>query len=41
MKANDLKLRGVNEIGKGKFEIKEFKPYMTCENFIDCILDYT
>ena len=38
MKANDLVLRVVNEIEEGKFEIKEFKPYMSYESFIGCIL---
>ena len=38
MKAKDFKLRVVNEIGEGKFKIKEFKPYMNYESFIGCIL---
>lgn len=38
MKAKDLTLRVVNEIEKGKFEIKEFKPYMTYGSFVGCIL---
>lgn len=38
MKAKELKLRVVNEIEEGKFEIKEFKPYMTYESLIGCIL---
>ena len=38
MKAKDLILRVVNEVEKGKFEIKEFKPYMNYENFIGTIL---
>ena len=38
MKANDLVLRVVNEVEEGKFEIKEFKPYMSYESFIGCIL---
>lgn len=38
MKAKDLILKVVNETEEGKFEIKEFKPYMTYENFVGCIL---
>lgn len=38
MKAKDLVLRVVNEIEEGKFEIEEFKPYMSYESFIGCIL---
>ncbi|WP_010295949.1 YopX family protein [Clostridium senegalense] len=38
MKAKELTLRVVNEIEEGKFELKEFKPYMTYESFIGCIL---
>lgn len=38
MKAKDLVLRVVNEVEEGKFEIKEFKPYMTYESFIGTIL---
>ncbi|WMJ81947.1 YopX family protein [Clostridium sp. MB40-C1] len=38
MKAKDLTLRVVNETEKDKFEIKEFKPYITYESFIGCIL---
>lgn len=38
MKAKDLVLRVVNELEDGKFEFKEFKPYMTYESFIGCIL---
>lgn len=38
MKAKDFTLRVVNEIDEGKFEIKEFKPYMSYESFIGCIL---
>lgn len=38
MKAKDLKLRVVNETEEGKIEIKEFKPYMSFESFIGCIV---
>lgn len=38
MKARDFTLKVVNEIEKGKFELKEFKPYMSYESFIGCIL---
>jgi uncharacterized phage protein (TIGR01671 family) len=38
MKAKDLKLRVVNEIEEGIFEVKEFKPYMNYESFVGCIL---
>ncbi|NFI58295.1 hypothetical protein FDA48_18645, partial [Clostridium botulinum] len=31
-------LRVVNETEGGKFEVKEFKPYMSYESFIGCIL---
>lgn len=39
MKAKDLTLRVVNETKDGRFEIKEFKPYMAYETFIGCILN--
>lgn len=38
MKAKEFTLKVVNEVRKGKFEIKEFKPYMSYESFIGCIL---
>lgn len=38
MKAKDLVLKVVNEIEEGKFEFNEFKPYMSYESFIGCIL---
>lgn len=38
MKAKDLVLKVVNEVKEGEFEIKEFKPYMTYESFIGCVL---
>ena len=38
MKAKDLVLKVVNEVKDGKYEIEEFKPYMTYQNFIGCIL---
>jgi len=38
MKAKGLTLKVVNEIENGKFEIKEFKPYMSYESFIGCIV---
>lgn len=38
MEAKHLTLMVVNEIEEGKFEIKEFKPYMTYESFVGCIL---
>lgn len=37
MKAKDLVLRVVNEIENGKYEIREFKPYMGYESFVGCI----
>lgn len=38
MKAKECTLKVVNEVRKGKFEIKEFRPYMSYESFIGCIL---
>lgn len=38
MKAKDFKLRVVNEVEEGKFEFKDFKPYVTYESFVGCIL---
>lgn len=38
MKAKDFALKVVNEIEEDKFEIKEFKPYMSYESFIGCIV---
>ncbi len=38
MKSKELTLRVVNETEEGKFEVKEFKPYMSYESFIGCIL---
>ena len=38
MKAKDLVLKVVNEIEEGKFEFNDFKPYMSYESFIGCIL---
>ena len=38
MKAKDLVLKVVNETEDGKYEIKEFKSYMTYESFVGNIL---
>lgn len=38
MKAKDFKLKVVNEIENGKFEIEEFMPFMAYEDFVGCIL---
>ncbi|MDR3598423.1 YopX family protein [Clostridium sp.] len=38
MKAKDFTLKVVNEIDKDKFELIDFKPYMTYASSIDCIL---
>lgn len=38
MKAKDFTLKVVNEIAKDKFELVEFKPYMTYASYINCIL---
>ncbi|MBB6625239.1 hypothetical protein H7E67_17625 [Clostridium gasigenes] len=38
MKAKDFTLKVVNEIDEDKFELVEFKPYMTYASCINCIL---
>ena len=38
MKAKEFTLKVVNEIEKGKFEIKEFNPHMSYESFIENII---
>ena len=39
MKAKELTLKVVNELEKGKFEIKDFKPHMSFESFVGCICE--
>ncbi|MBS6501866.1 MAG: hypothetical protein KH415_09575 [Clostridium sp.] len=38
MKAQNLKLKVVNETNKDEYELVSFKPYMEFENFIGCIV---
>lgn len=38
MKAKDLTLKVVNEKNDNEFELLDFKPYMTYESFIGCII---
>ncbi|MBU3102973.1 hypothetical protein [Clostridium gasigenes] len=38
MKAENYKLKVVNETEKDKFDLKSFKPYMAFESFIGCIV---
>ena len=41
MKAKDFTLKVVNEINDNEFELLDFKPYMSYESFIGCILGDT
>lgn len=38
MKAKDFTLKAVNEIDENKFELVDFKPYITYTSCINCIL---